>query len=125
MRLPVSLISIALLLFLSLSMGGAQQRMRMTPEQRAARLKDSLALSDDQLAKVVTIFQDADKRREEAFSSAGDDRDARMAAMRKVMDDTDVKIDSVLTDGQKTKYDDMKKQRMQGGQGFRRRPDGN
>jgi hypothetical protein len=125
MRLLVSLMSFAVLLFLSLSPAGAQQRMRLTPEQRAARLKDSLALNDDQVAKVVTIYQDADKQREEAFSSAGDDRDARMAAMRKVMDDTDAKVESVLTGDQKTKYDDMKKQRAQGGQGFRKRPEGN
>ncbi len=125
MRLPVSLMSFAIFLLLSLSLAGAQQRMRMTPEQRAARLKDSLALSDEQVGKVVTIFQDADKRREEAFSSAGDDRDARMAAMRNVTDVTDGKIDSVLTDAQKTKYDDMKKQRMQGGQGYRKKGDGN
>ena len=106
MKLP--LLSIAVLLLAgSLSLSHAQQGMRATPEQRVARLKDSLALS------------------EEAFAAAGDDRDARMAAMRSVMDSTDTKIESILTDSQKAKYEDMKKQRMQRGQGYPRRPQTN
>jgi Spy/CpxP family protein refolding chaperone len=126
MKLPVALLSIALLLLAcSLSLSHAQQGMRMTPEQRAARLKDSLALSEDQVAKLVPIYTESDKKREAAFATAGDDRDARMAAMRSVMDSTDSKIESLLTDSQKAKYGDMKKQRMQRGQGYPRRPQTN
>jgi len=113
-----AVICAVLLLAGSVSLADAQGRMRMTPEQRAARLKDSLALSDDQVSKIVTIFAESDKKREEAMSSAGDDRDSRMQAMRSVMESTDARIDSILTDTQKTKYDEMKKQRMQG---FQRR----
>jgi hypothetical protein len=125
MKLPVAFFSLAVLLAVSVSFSGAQQRMRMTPGERAARLKDSLALSEDQVAKVLPIFQWSDKKREEAFASAGDDRDARMAAMRSITDSTDTKIESVLTDSQKSKYEEMKKQRMQRGPGFQRRPQGN
>jgi protein CpxP len=126
MKFPVAVLSLAVLVLAgSLSFSHAQQRMRQTPEQRAARLKDSLALSDDQVGKVVAIYQESDKQREAAFTAAGDDRDARMAAMRKVMDNTDTKIESILTDSQKAKYEDMKKQRMQGGQGYQRRPQTN
>ncbi|HTS00290.1 MAG TPA: hypothetical protein VML00_11085 [Bacteroidota bacterium] len=107
-----------LLLAGSVSLADAQGRMRMTPEQRVARLKDSLALSDEQVSKIVTIFTESDKKREDAMASAGDDRDARMQAMRSIMEGTDARIDSVLTDTQKAKYDEMKKQRMQG---FQRR----
>lgn len=120
MKFHVSLLTLAVLLLAgSLSVSQAQQRMRMTAEQRAARLKDSLALSDDQVGKIVTIFQENDKERQDAFASAGDDRDARMATMRKLMDEADARIDSVLTDTQKAKYDAMKKQRAQN---FQRRP---
>jgi periplasmic protein CpxP/Spy len=122
MKLPFALLSFVLLFAVALSASDAQQRMRMTPEQRAARLKDSLALSDDQVGKIVTIFQESDSLRQQAVASAGDDRDARMAAVRKVMDDSDSKIESLLTDNQKTKYEEMKKQRMQG---FQRRPQSN
>lgn len=124
MKLP--LLSIAVLLLAgSLSLSHAQQGMRATPEQRVARLKDSLALSEEQVAKLLPIYQESDKKREAAFAAAGDDRDARMAAMRSVMDSTDTKIESVLTDSQKAKYEDMKKQRMQRGQGYPRRPQTN
>jgi len=121
MRIPLQAVFCAVLLLLgSMSMADAQMRMRMTPEQRAARLKDSLALSDAQVGKIVTIFTESDRKREDAMASAGDDRDARMQAMRSIMESTDARIDSLLTDTQKAKYDEMKKQRMQGG--FQRRP---
>jgi Spy/CpxP family protein refolding chaperone len=124
MKLPV--LSIAVLLLAgSLSLSHAQQGMRATPEQRVARLKDSLALSEAQVAQLLPIYQESDKKREAVFAAAGDDRDARMAAMRSVMDSTDTKIESVLTDSQKAKYEDMKKQRMQRGQGYPRRPQTN
>jgi hypothetical protein len=42
--------------------------------------------------------------------------------MRSIMDSTDAKIELILTDSQKSKYEDMKKQRMQG---FQRRPQTN
>jgi Spy/CpxP family protein refolding chaperone len=120
MKIPVTLLTLAVVLLAgSLSVSQAQQRMRMTAEQRAGRLKDSLALSDDQVGKIVTIFQESDRQRQDAFASAGDDRDARMAAMRKVMDAADARIDSVLTGTQKAKYEEMKKQRMQS---FQTRP---
>ena len=74
MKIPVSLLTLAVVLLAgSLSVSQAQQRMRMTAEQRAARLKDSLALNDDQVGKIVTIFQESDKQRQDAFASAGDD----------------------------------------------------
>ncbi|HXX64503.1 MAG TPA: hypothetical protein VEO56_11980 [Bacteroidota bacterium] len=112
-------------LMMLLGVGSAQaQRMQMTAEQRAQRLKDTLALSDDQYGKVVTIFQDMDKKRQELFSAAGDDRDARMQAMRSLSDSTDTKIEALLNADQKTKYEDLKKQRMERMQNFRRRPQG-
>lgn len=126
MKLSIGILSLAVLLVAgSLSPSWAQQGMRMTPEQRAARLKDSLALSEDQVAKLLPIYLESDKKREAAFAASGDDRDARMAAMRSVMDSTDTKIESILTGSQKAKYLDMVKQRMQRGQGFQRRPQTN
>lgn len=123
MKTSVAFLSLAALLLAgSLSLSQAQQRMRMTPEERAARLKDSLALNEDQVGKVVVIFKQSDAKRQDAFAAAGDDREARMSAMRKIMDETDTRIDSVLTDSQKTRYGEMKKQRMQG---FQRRTQNN
>lgn len=106
--------------FMLASSSALAQRMQFSPEQRAKALKDSLALNDEQLAKVIKIYQETDQKRKEMFSSGSEDRQARMQAMRSLMDTTDVKIEGLLTDTQKSKYEDMKKQRQE--RGMRRRP---
>ena len=59
--MKLTVLSIAVLLLAgSLSLSHAQQGMRMTPEQRVARLKDSIALSDAQAAKLLPVFQESD-----------------------------------------------------------------
>ena len=95
------------------------QRMQMSPEQRAQRLKDSLSLKDDQAAGVLKIFQEMDQRRKDLFSSESSDRQSRMEAMRSLMDTTDARIEALLTAEQKTKYDAMKAQRLQRQQQYR------
>jgi hypothetical protein len=104
-----------------LSFSTFAQGMRMTPEQRTQRLKDSLALNEAQVGKVLEIHKDLEKKRQDLFSSASDDRQARMQAMRTLMDSTDAKVERLLTPSQKTKYEEMKKQRQQRGP----RPGGN
>jgi hypothetical protein len=99
----------------------AQGMMQATPEQRAQRLKDTLALSTDQFARVLKIYQDMDQRRHHLFSSESGDRQARMGSMRSLMDSTDTRIDSVLSADQKVKYEAIKKARMERGRGGARR----
>jgi len=89
------------------------QRMMISPEEQTKRLTDSLSLSKDQSAKVLTIYQDVDKKRQEIFNSNSEDRDAMRAAMRDLMEKTDVKIEALLTAKQKSKYEEMKATRMQ------------
>jgi len=124
MKRPTLMLFVCSFLMVLTVCSAQAQRMQMTAEQRAQRLKDTLALSDDQYGKVLTIYQDMDKKRQELFSSAGDDRDARMQAMRSLSDSTDTKIEALLTADQKTKYEDLKKQRMERMQNFRRRSPG-
>ena len=89
------------------------QPRRRTPEQQTQTLKDSLNLTKDQAAKVLGIFQTADKERDSVMSSNTGDRQARWEAMRGLMEKTDKQIEALLTPEQKTKYDAMKAQRMQ------------
>ncbi len=100
--------------------GFGQRMMMRSPEERAKLLKDSLSLSDEQFGKVVKIYQDMDQQRKDMFESGSSDRQQRTQAMRDLTDKTDQKIDSLLTDTQKAKYDELKKQRQQRGPGFRR-----
>jgi uncharacterized protein HemX len=99
-----------------------QQRMRMTPEQQAAQLKDSLGLDTTQVAKIAVIFKEQqDKMTELRNANQGGDMQAMRDAMTEMRKKTDDKIKTVLTDAQKAKYDIMIKNRPVGGM----RPRGN
>ena len=102
--------SILFLVALSSTTLFAQGMMRMTPEERAKALKDSLGLDEKQTAQIVSIFSDMGKQRQAMMDSL-EDRDARRDAMMKLMTATDDKIESLLTPDQKDKYEAMKKAR--------------
>lgn len=86
------------------------QGMRMSAEDRAKVLKDSLGLSDKQMEQVVGIFKEMGSKRQ-ALADSIQDRDARREAMRSLMAKNDEKIESLLNKEQKEKYEVMKKQR--------------
>ena len=99
-----------LLVALSTTTSMSQGMMRMTPEERAKGLKDSLSLTDKQTEQVVKIFKEMGSRRQAVMDSL-DDPDARREAMMSLMAKTDEKIEVLLTPEQKGKYDTMKKAR--------------
>jgi len=90
------------------------QRMRMSPEERAKVLADSLALDSTQTAQVVTIFKD----QQDAMQKIRDDNQGDFEAMRGAMTDlrkkTDDKIMAILNDTQKAKYQEMMNSRPMG-----------
>lgn len=90
---------------------GLSQGMRATPEQRTQRLKDTLALNEEQASRVLKIYQEMDQQRSELFSASGGDRQAMMESMRSLNEKTDGKIEFLLTAAQKVKYAALKKQR--------------
>lgn len=100
----------------------AQRGPMMTPEERTKMLTDSLSLTKDQQPKVLKIYQESDKKRQEIFNSNSEDRDAMRTAMRGVMDKTDKDIEALLTAKQKTKYEEMKALRMQRWQNRQQQP---
>jgi Spy/CpxP family protein refolding chaperone len=114
-----------LFLCMAVSQASAQRPPMMTPEERTKQLSDSLSLTMDQQTKVLKIYQEADKKREEIFSANSGDRDAMRSAMRGVMDTTDKAIEALLNAKQKTKYEAMKAERMQRWQNRQGPPQGN
>ncbi|KAB2921573.1 MAG: hypothetical protein F9K22_13575 [Bacteroidetes bacterium] len=93
----------------------AAQPMRRTPEERTAQLKKELELNAKQEKQVLKIFTEADKEREEMFANMQEsgDRDQARGKMMKLLEETDKKIEALLTKTQLKKYDDIKKERRE------------
>jgi protein CpxP len=98
-----------------------QGGMRMSAEDRTKQLKDSLSLTTAQADSILKIFKDVDHQRQEMMSSGSGYRQARMEAMRSLMEKADTKIEALLTPDQKAKYEEIKKARQARMQEFRRR----
>ncbi len=81
------------------------QRMRMSPEDQAKALKDSLGLTDEQTTKVTTILKDAREEMTTLMSQNNGDRDAMRDSMQVIQKKSDAQIKTVLTAKQSKKYD--------------------
>jgi protein CpxP len=101
------------------------QRMRMSPEERAKALTDSLALDSTQTAQVIAIFKDQQAAMDKVREDSQGDREGMRGAMMDLRKKTDDKIMAILTDAQKTKYQDMIKNRPMGRMGGPRGGGGN
>ncbi len=97
--------------------GGGGGRGMMTPDQQVERLDTALTLTADQKTSIKAIFEASMKDQmalRQDTSLSDDDRRAKMTAMREAQT---AKIKAVLTDEQKTKYDEMMKAQRQRGPG--------
>ena len=95
-----------------------QKRGRaVSVEQRVARMKKGLSLSDEQAAKIETILRDAAAKREAAVKNGQADKPEGQALRQGVRR----QIDEVLTPEQREKRDKIAAERKQhGGRGERR-----
>jgi Spy/CpxP family protein refolding chaperone len=95
---------------LSLQQVAQAQRMRMSPEERAKALKDTLSLSDEQTAKITKIYETQQTEMRAKFEELQGDRDAMREAMQAMTAKTDSLIAAVLTKDQLVKYQEFQKQ---------------
>lgn len=102
---------LTLFLMLTLFISGsafAQQRQRATPEDRAKRQTETLVkeleLTKKQEAKVYEI--NLKYAQPKTNNSTSNDRDKRREEMRKSIEERNAAIKEVLTDEQKTKFDE-------------------
>lgn len=109
----------------ALSNAQRMQGMRMSPEERAKMLTDSLALDSTQTAQVKAIFKDQQASMDKIREDSQGDRETMREAMMDLRKKTDDKIMAILTDAQKTKYQDMIKNRPMGRMGGPRGKAGN
>ena len=90
-----------------------QGRQPMTVEQRLERMKTSLTLTDDQVAKLKPILEEQKAKLDALMADESVPRDQRREKMRAIMDEYTPKIEAVLTPEQKAKFEELRKQRMQ------------
>ena len=109
MRLSMMTVSLLALLQPAFSQG----MMMATPEERAKRLKERLSLTEEQTKKVHEIFKNSDKERQSKMKSVRGDREAMREQMTAIMAGTDKEIEKLLTEEQKKKYGELKKERRQ------------
>ena len=84
--------------------GGGGGRPPMAPADQAARLKTSLALTDDQVAKVTAIYA-AQATRTDSLNKATPDRTAARPTSMLIRTETTAKIKAVLTPDQAAAFD--------------------
>ncbi|NWJ50941.1 MAG: hypothetical protein HXX14_08750 [Bacteroidetes bacterium] len=120
-KLAITLVALFLLVG---SVVNAQQRVQRTPEERAKMqteaMQKGLALTDDQVKKVLDINLVAARKMDSIRTAAAGDRDAMMAAMKPLNDLRDAKLKTVLTKEQAEKYEANKAEYS----GRRPRPEG-
>lgn len=99
-------------------------RMMGTPEERAtkttATLTEKLTLTADQQPKVKAILLDQANQVQKAREEAGDDRKAMREKMMSMMQESNGKINALLTDDQKkafAAYQEERKAAMEKRQG--------
>jgi Spy/CpxP family protein refolding chaperone len=105
-------------LIISPTLASAQNRGPRTVEERVNALKESLKLSDEQVAKVKPIFeknQEKTKALREDTNLSQDDRRTKMQELYKGLED---EVKPILTPEQQAKYkEENDKRRAQRGQG--------
>jgi len=102
-------------ILLAVSLGLAQGRMRMTPEQRTDTLAVKLSLTDSQKVSVLAVYKTADTVRQKSFQEHQGDRDAMRTAMESSRTQTDAKLKAILTEDQYKKYQTLMEQMRSGG----------
>ena len=103
---------------------GLNAQGRFSMKDRIKEMKDSLALSDSQTAIIDSIFTSASEKIKNIDASGQERRDAT----KKIMDDVNTQVASVLTPDQKAKYDKIiaeRRSRMQNRPSDSNRPPNN
>jgi protein CpxP len=123
MRKGFCLLAISSLLGIGAAMGAAQDqqaapapqeghgpRWQMDPEQRVKMLTKRLNLTSDQQAKLLPILTDQKQQFESIRNDTSLTQKDRAEKMRALREDSDTKIQALLTDSQKQTYAQMKAQ---------------
>jgi Spy/CpxP family protein refolding chaperone len=89
------------------------RRPMMSPAEQLKRLDMELKLTDDQKSRIQPILDDQQKQMQQVMADSSSDPQDKMPKMREIHQNSSAKIREVLTDPQKTKFDEMEKRRQQ------------
>ncbi len=93
------------------------QRDSLMMARRIDRLTTALSLTSEQVTKVRAIYAKGFAEGAAVREKFQDDPDGMQKAMRERQQKTDLQIDSLLTAEQKPKFEQFKKERMNGRMG--------
>lgn len=88
---------------------GGQHGGMMNSEAMLDHMSKELNLTDDQKAKVKTILEDQRKQMEELRNDQNSSQEDRRSKMQEIRKSTEEKINGVLNDEQKKKFEEMRK----------------
>ena len=114
------IIGAALLAFTSLNVAAQQEkRQQPNPEERAKKVTEKMAteleLSEDQKAQILALNLDHAKQRQAEMEREKAEREAQRAEMKAHQE----KVNSILTEEQRTKWEEIKLEQRE-----KRRPGG-
>lgn len=85
---------------------------RMDPDQQLRHLTRALELTPDQQSQIKPILEDRQQKAQALFQNQSLSREDRRSQMQSIRSDSNAKIEAVLNDQQKQKFEAMQ-QRMQ------------
>ena len=85
----------------------------MDPEQQVQRMKQQLNLTDDQVSQIRPLLADEQKQSMAVRSDTTMSREDKQAKMQSLRQDSMAKVRAILTDAQKSQYDEMIAKRQQ------------
>jgi Spy/CpxP family protein refolding chaperone len=91
----------------------AGQRTPPSPDKQAAHMAKALGLSADQQSQLQPILADRDQKVQALMQNQSLSPRDRHVQMKGIAQDTDSKINAILTDDQKQKYEAMKENRRE------------
>ncbi len=123
MRLVFTIVTfiISSLIFLSACSDTTERRGRFSPEERTAQLTEELNLSDGQAKQIKEILTEQQEKFSQMREKFSGDRSEMMMAMREIREEFDGKINEILNEEQKEKYDQIQAERPERGRRYRDR----
>ena len=99
--------------------GQGHQRHRMDPDEQLQRMTQQLGLSTDQQNQIRPILVDRQQKMQALWQNQSLSQSDRRSQMMSIRQDSNAKIEAVLSDSQKQKFEAMQERRgrHRGGQG--------